>query len=70
MAEKEEAKSIPVSKTVLKTAKEWGSLLGKKPHHVAGATVFAGWKDDQRISQSEFEKKLSTWLNRPVGRRA
>jgi hypothetical protein len=67
VAEEERAKSVPISKTVLKTAEEWGKQLGKRPHYVAGAAAYAGWKKDQLISQSEFEKKLAAWLNRPIG---
>lgn len=58
---------VPVSKAVLKTAAEWARDLAKKTHHVAGTAAYAGWKDDQPISQAEFETKLNAWLARPIG---
>jgi hypothetical protein len=60
---------VPAKSRATKTAKEWGAELKKKAHYVAGAKEYAGWKDDQQISQAEFEAKLAEWLNRPAGRR-
>lgn len=53
----------------LKTPAEWARDLQVKPHYVAGAAKFAGWAADQKISRSEFERKLNEWLKRPVGAR-
>jgi hypothetical protein len=52
-----------------KTPGEWAKSLKTKPHYLSGAMAFAGWKGDQKISQSEYERKLSEWLNRPIGGR-
>jgi hypothetical protein len=52
-----------------KTPAEWARDLQIKPHYMAGAAKFAGWAADQKISKSEFERKLHEWLNRPVGAR-
>jgi len=52
-----------------KVPAEWARELKVKPHYLAGAAKFAGWKDDQKVSKSEFERKLDEWLKRPVGAR-
>lgn len=61
----------PVSRpnAVLKTPKEWAVKLKVKLYYLAGASVYAHWKDDRKISQAEFERKLNEWLKRPVGGR-
>lgn len=57
------------SKTVMKTPKEWAVMLKVKLYYLAGVKVYAGWAEDQRITQAEFERKLNEWLKRPVGGR-
>ena len=53
----------------MKTSAEWARELKVKPHYLAGAAKPAGWADGQKISKSEFERKLNDWLKRPVGAR-
>ncbi|UCE67656.1 MAG: hypothetical protein JSU85_06510 [Candidatus Zixiibacteriota bacterium] len=52
-----------------KTPAEWARELKIKPHYLAGAAKYAGWAADQKISKSDFERKLNEWLKRPVGAR-
>ena len=73
----EENKKIPESKsaslksvglkTVMKTPKEWAIELKVKLYYLAGVKVYAGWAEDQKITQAEFERKLNEWLKRPIG---
>lgn len=75
----EENKKIPESKSaspkpaslkpVVKTPKEWAIELKVKLYYLAGARAYAGWAEDQKITQAEFERKLNEWLKRPIGGR-
>jgi len=53
----------------LKTPNEWGKILKTKSHYLSGAMAHAKWGEEQKITQSEYERKLREWLNKPIGGR-
>ncbi len=60
--------SSPSSGPVKKTPGEWLKAQKGKAYWLAGILKFAGWNENEKVTEAEFNKQKSSWLKRPHGR--